>query len=199
MKMATKKITLQPLDVKCGMTDCPNGLHCYRPNRRLSKMKQRPAGVCWACGDNQIDWNRIQSLNSNDRAFLVRMLKTELIRHVYWQSEIDTKAVAHARRKGFAGLRALVRTRLDKYLKNKSDWDGRQTPKTGNAICCAQHATACCCRRCMEYWYAIPVDRPLSVDELVFFEDLCMDFINERLPYLTKNGEKVADSRGVLR
>ncbi len=34
--------------------------------------------------------------------------------------------------------------------------DGRQTPREGNTIFYAQHATASCCRTCIEYWHGIP-------------------------------------------
>jgi hypothetical protein len=43
--------------------------------------------------------------------------------------------------------------------------DGRQTPMRGHPVFIAQHATATCCRSCLEKWHAIPAGRPLSYEE----------------------------------
>jgi len=43
--------------------------------------------------------------------------------------------------------------------------DGRQTPWRGHPAFVAQHATATCCRGCLEKWHAIPRGRPLTDDE----------------------------------
>ena len=34
--------------------------------------------------------------------------------------------------------------------------DGKQTPMRGHPVFIAQHATACCCRGCLEKWHGIP-------------------------------------------
>jgi hypothetical protein len=34
--------------------------------------------------------------------------------------------------------------------------DGRQTPCRGHPVFVAQHATAACCRTCLERWHQIP-------------------------------------------
>lgn len=33
--------------------------------------------------------------------------------------------------------------------------DGRQTPMRGHPVFVAQHATACCCRGCLNKWYKV--------------------------------------------
>ncbi|NUQ18911.1 MAG: DUF4186 domain-containing protein [Sphingomonas sp.] len=43
--------------------------------------------------------------------------------------------------------------------------DGRQTPMRGHPVFIAQHATATCCRSCLQKWHGIPAGRPLSADE----------------------------------
>ncbi len=43
--------------------------------------------------------------------------------------------------------------------------DGKQTPMRKHPIFVAQHATATCCRGCLEKWHAIPKGRELSADE----------------------------------
>jgi hypothetical protein len=44
--------------------------------------------------------------------------------------------------------------------------DGRQTPMRGHPIFIAQHATATCCRGCLEKWHRIPCGQPLSDAEI---------------------------------
>lgn len=40
--------------------------------------------------------------------------------------------------------------------------DGRQTPMRGHPVFIAQHATATCCRGCLEKWHHIPQHQVLS-------------------------------------
>jgi len=44
--------------------------------------------------------------------------------------------------------------------------DGRQTPWRGHPGFIAQHATATCCRKCLDRWHQIPRGRPLDDDEI---------------------------------
>jgi len=46
--------------------------------------------------------------------------------------------------------------------------DGKQTPFRGHPVFVAQHATACCCRGCLEKWHKIPQGRELSVEEQAY-------------------------------
>ena len=71
----------------------------------------------------------------------------------------------------------LDRKGLDVVLAHGSDFiakrlapaspanDGRQTPMRNHPVFVAQHATATCCRGCLEKWHAIPKGRTLSADE----------------------------------
>jgi predicted Fe-S protein YdhL (DUF1289 family) len=43
--------------------------------------------------------------------------------------------------------------------------DGKQTPFRGHPVFVAQHATACCCRGCLEKWHRIPAGRALTEEE----------------------------------
>ena len=40
--------------------------------------------------------------------------------------------------------------------------DGRQTPMRGHPVFVAQHATATCCRGCMNKWWKVPLGVPLT-------------------------------------
>jgi hypothetical protein len=43
--------------------------------------------------------------------------------------------------------------------------DGKQSPMRGHPVFVAQHATATCCRGCLERWHRIPRGRALTGDE----------------------------------
>jgi hypothetical protein len=46
--------------------------------------------------------------------------------------------------------------------------DGKQTPMRNHPIFVAQHATATCCRGCLEKWHGIPRGRELTADERAY-------------------------------
>ena len=43
--------------------------------------------------------------------------------------------------------------------------DGKQTPWRNHPVFVAQHATATCCRTCLQKWHAIPKGRELTDEE----------------------------------
>ncbi len=55
--------------------------------------------------------------------------------------------------------------------------DGKQTPMHGHPVFKAMHATACCCRVCLNKWYGIPLHRELAVDEQERIVNLLMAWI----------------------
>ncbi len=46
--------------------------------------------------------------------------------------------------------------------------DGKQTPMRGHPVFIAQHATATCCRGCLEKWHRIEQGRALSDAERIY-------------------------------
>ena len=59
--------------------------------------------------------------------------------------------------------------------------DGKQTPFRGHPVFVAQHATACCCRGCLEKWHRIPKGRYLSVDEQTYILNVLKGWLLEEL------------------
>lgn len=55
--------------------------------------------------------------------------------------------------------------------------DGRQTPYRGHPVFVAQHATATCCRSCLERWHGIPKGRQLTPPEQVYVVDVICRWI----------------------
>ncbi len=59
--------------------------------------------------------------------------------------------------------------------------DGKQTPMRGHPVFIAQHATACCCRKCLFKWHKIEKDRELMPIEIDFIVGLIMEWINRQI------------------
>ena len=59
--------------------------------------------------------------------------------------------------------------------------DGKQTPMRGHPVFKAMHATACCCRGCMEKWYRVRRGRPLTESEQQRVVNLLMVWIERQL------------------
>jgi hypothetical protein len=71
----------------------------------------------------------------------------------------------------------LRRKGLDKVLEHAAEFieqrlapaepanDGKQTPFRHHPVFIAQHATATCCRGCLEQWHSIQKGRPLTQKE----------------------------------
>lgn len=95
---------------------------------------------------------------------------------------LTDKDRAYARAKGKATIdrhaREMLRARVgDAVPKN----DGRQTPWRGHPVFTAQHATATCCRGCIEKWHHIPKGRELTDIEVNRLADLVMAWIERDL------------------
>lgn len=182
-----------PLNIKCTSTDCENDLHCFK---QLKKMTPEQRGKCRVCGADLIDWKRLHRRDTADVAHTFSALRHEMIRHHFFHRPVDDGAMRHAQRKGRIQLKEAARDRLRKYLAPANPpRDGRQTPFEGNAIYYAQHATATCCRTCLEYWHDIPKGRPLTAREIDYCAALVDLFLDEKLPNLADDPIKVPPRR----
>jgi len=59
--------------------------------------------------------------------------------------------------------------------------DGKQTPMRGHPVFIAQHATATCCRGCLQKWHRIQKGRGLSDNEVKFIVNLIMKWIEKQM------------------
>jgi len=55
--------------------------------------------------------------------------------------------------------------------------DGKQTPMKGHPVFIAQHATATCCRGCLEKWHKIKKEKELTKEEQDYIVNLIMSWI----------------------
>lgn len=194
--MATTQLPggLKPLKIKCTDSDCASDLHCFKATQ---KMKQEStAGACRSCGAELVDWDRVHSRRLDDANFTFSELRRELIRHHFWHIPFDEVAINHAKRKGRTILHEAAARRINaSVMHTDNPREGRQTPMEGNTIYYAQHATASCCRRCIEYWHGIPTDRDLTDEEARYLTTLVIDYLDERLPDLADNPVRVPPRR----
>lgn len=69
-----------------------------------------------------------------------------------------------------------INTRLKpRYIKN----DGKQTPMKGHPVFIAQHATATCCRSCLEKWHHIEKGRELTNEEVDYIVNIIINWIKK--------------------
>jgi exodeoxyribonuclease V alpha subunit len=58
--------------------------------------------------------------------------------------------------------------------------DGKQTPFKGHPVFKAQHATATCCRACLQKWYKIPKGRALTSAEVDKVVSVILSWLNSQ-------------------
>mgnify|MGYP004460619635 FL=1 len=59
--------------------------------------------------------------------------------------------------------------------------DGKQTPMRGHPVFTAQHATATCCRGCINKWHKFPKDVQLTKEQQKYLVDLIMEWIKRQV------------------
>lgn len=108
----------------------------------------------------------------------------ELLSYSTFRSKfvLSDKDRAYARSKGKTTIDRhaceLLRSRVGAANPVK---DGKQTPWRGHPVFTAQHATATCCRGCIEKWHHIPRGRELTDEEIRRLADLIMVWIERDL------------------
>ena len=58
--------------------------------------------------------------------------------------------------------------------------DGKQTPFKNHPVFVAQHATATCCRKCMNKWYKVPKGVELTPEQIDFSVDMIIHWIKSQ-------------------
>ena len=80
--------------------------------------------------------------------------------------KLGTREQAYFRDKGMETVLAHAREFVAKRLAPAElPNDGKQTPFRGHPVFIAQHATATCCRQCLEKWHGIAPGREMNADE----------------------------------
>lgn len=82
---------------------------------------------------------------------------------------LNEKDAGYLTSKGLPLILSHARDFVEKRLADANPAkDGKQTPWRGHPVFVAQHATATCCRGCIEKWHQIPKGRPLTQEEQAY-------------------------------
>lgn len=114
---------------------------------------------------------------SSDIASLFLRLSHSKFRSSFYLNQKDRDIIAN---KGLATIREHAHQIIAKRLAPAViPNDGKQTPmRHGTSpVFIAQHATACCCRGCLEKWHHIPKGRALTTQEQNYVVDVLMHWI----------------------
>ena len=68
---------------------------------------------------------------------------------------------------------------LNKSIRIRPINDGKQTPYHGHPVFKAQHATAVCCRKCIEKWHGFPRNKTLDNNEIKFLASVIHKWIQK--------------------
>lgn len=59
--------------------------------------------------------------------------------------------------------------------------DGKQTPMKNHPVFIAQHATACCCRKCINKWHGFEIGVGLNESQQEYLVNLIMEWIKMQI------------------
>ena len=95
---------------------------------------------------------------------------------------LNNKDIEYIKEKGMETIRfhacEFVKTKLAPAFPYK---DGKQTPTHGHPVFKAMHATACCCRGCLNKWYNVPKGVELTETQQEKIVNLLMAWIESRM------------------
>ena len=95
---------------------------------------------------------------------------------------LDEADRAYVEKKGLAAVRDHARAFVaERLAPAEPKNDGKQTPMRGHPVFIAQHATACCCRGCLEKWHGIPQGVPLSAEQQIYIVGMLMRWMREQM------------------
>lgn len=93
---------------------------------------------------------------------------------------LKEKDILYIKEKGLDKIESHAYDFVNKRLKDVSNLvDGKQTPMRGHPVFLAQHATATCCRCCLEKWYKIDKNKILIDKEIDYIVNIIMTWIKK--------------------
>ena len=144
----------------------------YHVDRKYQMSQAKQSGYSYVPGMGMAD--KI-SYQLPDREALFFRLSKSSFRSRFHLSESDRKYIED---KGIELIKSHAADFVAKRLSPENpENDGKQTPMKGHPIFKAQHATACCCRSCLEKWHNIPAGKKLNKKEQEYIVDVLMEWI----------------------
>ena len=86
---------------------------------------------------------------------------------------LGSKEATYLRQKGMETIRDHARDLICARLADADPTnDGRQTPMKNHPVFIAQHATATCCRGCLQKWHGILKGGPLTQEQIDYIVEV---------------------------
>jgi hypothetical protein len=103
----------------------------------------------------------------------------------------------YLKRKGMAVVLAHAADFIEKRLAPSAPAnDGKQTPWRNHPVFVAQHATATCCRTCLEKWHGIPKGRELTEDERAYVVRVIERWLASEPDQTARDFPRVVEAKG---
>ena len=110
-----------------------------------------------------------------DINYLLYRLSKSKFRNSFHLKEKD---IEYVDKKGLDKIKEHAYDFINKRLKpSVIPNDGKQTPMRGHPVFIAEHATATCCRGCLNKWHGIPKNRELTDMEVDYIVKVIMTWI----------------------
>lgn len=102
--------------------------------------------------------------------------------------KLRSKDIEYINKVGLDKIKSYAYDFVSKRLKDVSKVnDGKQTPTHGHPVFIAQHATATCCRGCLEKWHKIDKNKILDNKDIDYIVSVIMVWINMEYHNFDKN------------
>ena len=116
--------------------------------------------------------------NNKEMEILDRLLKSKF-RNSF---RLKQKDIDYINQKGLDTIKKHAQDFISKrvapaYVAN----DGKQTPMRGHPVFIAQHATATCCRKCINKWHKFPMGTQLTQQQQDYIVELIMKWIKQQI------------------
>lgn len=125
-------------------------------------------------------------MNTNDYSQMLERLKRSRFRSSFHLGEKERKTIESL---GIDKIREHAQDFFEKRIRKKVENDGHQTPWNGHPIFVAQHATATCCRKCINKWYGIDQKKELNNEEVDRLVNIVMAWIKSELFVVGNEGK----------
>ena len=144
----------------------------YHIDRKYQMSQAKRSGYSYIPGTASANWIRYEL---PEREELFNRLRKSDFRSRFHLNDND---ISYISEKGLEVIRSHAQNFVEKRLSAENpENDGKQTPMKGHPVFIAQHATACCCRGCLEKWHNIPAGKVLTKDEQAYITDVLMQWI----------------------
>jgi len=193
-----RAIRPKKLGIVCGRSECQERLHSFGPPRGQANLAPGP---CVSCGVEVVPWSLMHAHDLSQVDSKIDFLKTEWIRHFFFNLPVTPRIEQFAKTKGLDGIETVVQQHLTQKRMLNFDpiWDRRQTKMlNGTIVHWARHAMGCCCRQCLAYWHNVPLNATLTHADVDYFRELLMVYVKSRIPSLDGAALTLPPSRVVF-